>query len=129
MHPEFSPDGKWLAYFRRVNGFGFQIFKISVSKPREEIHLADFQHACNVPRWSPDGKWLLYQERDSVITVDSVNVGVWRLYKVPSICGAEQRLTHKVAFIIYEFLGKEVRRLVDQQLAAEEHSVRWDGFN
>jgi Tol biopolymer transport system component len=92
--PVFSPDNQWIAYYRRAPDLGFQIFKVHVDTPFQEIHLGDFEHSCNVPQWSPDGKWILYQKRDSVL---SNGVGVWRLYKMAENGGNEIRLTDSTA--------------------------------
>jgi Tol biopolymer transport system component len=58
-HPSYSPDGKWIAYHRAIDGTSRDIWVVPTtgaqpsritSDPSDEVH----------PAWSPDGKWIAF---------------------------------------------------------------------
>jgi len=58
--PAWSPDGRYLAYSRRI-GFQFDLFLIDFqSENREHIQLTNTHYNEEEPSWSPDGRMLVY---------------------------------------------------------------------
>jgi eukaryotic-like serine/threonine-protein kinase len=55
--PQWSPDGKTIAYEARVRGT-MQIFTLSAGS--DAVQLTRSEHSCNFPFWSPDGATLYY---------------------------------------------------------------------
>ena len=56
LFPEFSPDGKFVAYIRRSLGNGQLIVRALTSPPTEPL-----AKAWSNPRWSPDGNRIYYR--------------------------------------------------------------------
>jgi len=73
--PNWSPDGKQLAFMARRPGEPYHIFVVSQSggEPRAASHSTDNQGA---PTWSPDGRSLIYGR---VICMESNACGVYRI--------------------------------------------------
>jgi Tol biopolymer transport system component len=57
--PQFSPDGRWLAYMTNESG-AFEVYVMSFPdrKQREKASVGGGVQ----PRWSPDGKTLYYRQ-------------------------------------------------------------------
>lgn len=56
--PEWSPDGKQLAFVRVVEGKP-QVFVLSFDGG-EPLQLTKYKYGASAPKWSPDGKQLLF---------------------------------------------------------------------
>jgi hypothetical protein len=67
--PEFSPDGRWLAYSSNESG-RFEIYVLPFPGPGPRVQVSS--DGGNVPRWSPTRNELYY-----------VGVGVQRVMRVP----------------------------------------------
>lgn len=82
--PAWSPDGKQLAFTRRVGGKA-QIFILSMEggEPRQ---LTNYTHGASAPKWSPDGKRILFSSGISLenLLKDSLLNGAGSLPQWPS---------------------------------------------
>lgn len=56
--PNWSPDGKQLAFVRATEGKP-QIYLLSMAGG-EPVQLTNFKYGANSPRWSPDGKQIVF---------------------------------------------------------------------
>jgi len=55
-HPAFSPDGKWLAFFRVVDGQ--REVWVMPSEGGAPVNFSGHPGAGLLPEWSPDGNWI-----------------------------------------------------------------------
>jgi eukaryotic-like serine/threonine-protein kinase len=69
-HPEFSPDGRWLAYVSTESG-GPEVYVQPYPGPGEKVRVST--HFGSEPLWAPNGRALLYrsstQESQQVLSV------------------------------------------------------------
>jgi len=95
--PEWSPDGKWLAFWGMDQDHGRLGFWIVSANQEDKFVLAgngdDIEHCADPTKsggraWSPDGQWLAFNrcELDSGQGVWLAQVGNWKplLVKLPS---------------------------------------------
>lgn len=64
--PQYSPDGKWIAFKRGPFGLGLYLIPAEGGAERALVtdpEIGDF-------RWSPDSKWIAYNRRDPTSTWD-----------------------------------------------------------
>ena len=69
LHPQISPDGKWLAYASSESG-QFEVYAQAFPTLGEKIPLS--RDGGLQPRWSANGRELFYQNGDAIFVV---NVG------------------------------------------------------
>jgi eukaryotic-like serine/threonine-protein kinase len=67
--PQFSPDGRWLAYMSDESG-GFEVYVQPYPGPGGKWRVSVGGGAR--PRWNPNGRELLYVNGDKVMAVDIV---------------------------------------------------------
>jgi len=94
--PAWSPDGRYIAFIRRVLSPRLAVILIPQRGGRERV-LAEYDVAqasifaapgaepCAYVAWTPDSKWLAYPEADSK---------VWPLFLISTETGEKRRLTH-----------------------------------
>jgi phosphate transport system substrate-binding protein len=85
--PDWSPDGRWLAFWgadQGDNAFGTWI----VSSDGREVRTVEFLSATDAwdpggRAWSPDGQWLAFtrHESDPETGIWLVKVGTWELFQ------------------------------------------------
>ena len=84
--PQFSKDGKWLAYTSDENETGkFQIYVISF--PRGDLKLQISTEGGGQPRWSWDGKELYYRAPDHSYMAVDLKLGTKIEAAAPRIIG------------------------------------------
>ena len=57
--PRFSPDGRWLAFRRKVGDKPAQLWLLPVDGG-EAVPLTNLKHGASAPAWSPDGRRLTF---------------------------------------------------------------------
>jgi Tol biopolymer transport system component len=108
-NPQISPDGKMVAYTRRVSGHE-KIFVFSLDNPERKTQLTFGAHDDAAPYFSPDGQAIYYSstEDDEIYNVRSLDLrtGIVRQYTdtlggnmAPAVVSA--RGGDRVAFISY----------------------------
>jgi len=65
-HPEFSPDGKWIAYDSTVSG-SQEVYVQGYPLPGERVQIST--DGGSEPAWSRDGKELFYLSRSRMMSV------------------------------------------------------------
>ena len=68
--PEFSPDGRWLAYISRKSG-AFEVYVTAFPEPGREYIISAAGGMW--PRWRRDGRELFYLTDDNTLTAVEVN--------------------------------------------------------
>ena len=70
--PTWSPDGRWIAFFREMDAFdyGYEIFKMRANGERLTRLTRDLG-TDQQPDWSPDGGYLVYTWQWQVTTITS----------------------------------------------------------
>jgi Tol biopolymer transport system component len=63
--PQFSPDGKWLAYTADAGGTGFQVYVVAFPKGDHKVQVS--KAGGGQPRWARDGKALFFRALDNEI--------------------------------------------------------------
>jgi dipeptidyl aminopeptidase/acylaminoacyl peptidase len=88
--PEVSPDGRRIAFVRRVHGLG-QIFTMRANGT-DVVRLTHDPYRDRMPSWSPDGRTIAFFSR----TDSSNDAGYGRedIFTVSTADGRERRLTH-----------------------------------
>jgi Tol biopolymer transport system component len=62
--PQFSPDGRWLAFTRfRAEGAESAIFRVRVWGGQPE-RLTEWADNASAPDYSPDGRWIVFDTND-----------------------------------------------------------------
>lgn len=86
--PNWSPDGKWIAFDAGSGGEPSSIFVLdSAGGKLRRLTASGFTDA--VPSWSPDGRWIYFcSERG----------GRQDIWKVPASGGAAAQVTHNTGF-------------------------------
>ena len=94
--PNFSPDGKQLAFVRTVDGKP-QIFLLSLDGG-EPVQLTKFKYGAGTPKWSADGKQILFSANISLkdLLIDSTlnpshKLPIWP-YEKPGFSNNEELL-------------------------------------
>lgn len=60
-HPEFSPDGRWIAYVSNESG-GREVYVQPYPGPGEKVRVStDSTNGGSEPVWAPDGQGVLYR--------------------------------------------------------------------
>ena len=112
--PMWSPNGRWLAYFRGAQG-RTNIFKIALRRPRP-IRLTSHRASDHSAQWSPDGSRIAFvSERD----------GNSELYVMSAAGGRQQRLTNDAAHDEFFSWAPDGSRLayVSYRDGADPHSI------
>ena len=71
--PQYSPDGKWIAFTRFKSAEESAIFRVRTDGTQLE-QLTDFAENGSAPDWSPNGKWIAYDTHDAGIAPDAGNI-------------------------------------------------------
>jgi Tol biopolymer transport system component len=89
MRPAWSPDGRTLAFLRRLTTDRGELLLIpalgGAERKLAEIR-CEFRTGLCSPAWSPDGRWLAVSHRDSADMAEG-------LFLVSSLTGDKRRLT------------------------------------
>ena len=70
FHPEWSPDGEWIAVARHSDG-DYDIWKVR-SDGSEATQLTDLPGDQVWPTWSPDGGWIAFEDQQAGTDVSKV---------------------------------------------------------
>jgi len=74
--PRWSPDGKWIAFFRDERLWAESVDGASLSL------LGGYNmSSCDAMSWAPDGRRLVFVERDGVFVVNADGTGERRLFR------------------------------------------------
>ena len=81
-HPEFSPDGRWIAYVSNESG-GREVYVQPYPGPGEKIRVStDSSGGGTEPVWGPNGRELLYRGPGSQVGVFSVAISSFSPFRV-----------------------------------------------
>ena len=73
--PQWSPNGKWLAYVKCRSDYRFgDIWRVS-PMGGEEVQLTDTRCRREHLRWSPSGMWICYAAHDIVYRRQGNGIG------------------------------------------------------
>jgi WD40 repeat protein len=118
--PAISPDGKLVAYARRVSGHD-KVYVFPVSDPQRKVQLTYGTHDDTAPTFTPDGSRLFYSstEDDSVYNVRSIDLKTGVVHQYTDALGGAMTPAvlpnsspERVAFISY-FKGEYRLQTVD----------------
>ena len=85
--PDWSPDGRWIAFNAHSEGGYAQLWAIPVAGGEVRRLTSLAQNSYN-PAWSPDGRWIAFTARDQ---------GPFNLYAIPFAGGPLVQLTDSTA--------------------------------
>lgn len=88
--PEVSPDGRRIAFVRRVHGLG-QIFTMRTNGT-DVVRLTHDRYRDRMPSWSPDGRTIAFFSRTD--RPNAAGYGREDIFTVSTADGRERRLTH-----------------------------------
>lgn len=71
--PQYSPDGKWIAFTRFKSAEQSAIFRVRPDGSHLQ-QLTEFAENGSAPDWSPNGKWIAYDTHDVAIAPNAGNI-------------------------------------------------------
>jgi eukaryotic-like serine/threonine-protein kinase len=77
--PQWAPDGKSIAYTRRIHGV-MQVFTQLAGTP-DAVQLTKAEQNCSSPFWSPDGASVYYLSGGSLWSVSAAGGGSQKVYE------------------------------------------------
>jgi len=132
LHPDWSPDGRYLSYLsrRRVGGIGVgsqavTILNLATGESRDLIpRLAQVQR----PRWAPDGKSLLatgvVQKRRGVYRIDAATGEVSPVVELePGLSVANARWLRDGRSVLYTAVSQTQRLIVRDVASGAERQL------
>ena len=128
--PNFSPDGRWVAFPLGSTYYETNIFKMQVAVG-EPVQLTYFEHAGTFsPAWSPDGKRIAFisdQNRTSKVWTITANGGTPQPTEKTNASGTNNNLSWSPSSeIVYQKLGDRNFLRINDKTQAEETIIQHD---
>lgn len=73
-HPQWSPDGQWIAYISDKNG-EFNIWLRNAFTGEEKMLTKDLKTYIFSLKWSPDSRYILWSEKRNTLNLTEVSTG------------------------------------------------------
>ncbi len=128
-HPEYSPDGRWLAFVSMRDGSRqVWVAQANGENPRQLTHQSNY--ILGFPRWSPDSQSIAFHVRvseDAEVYVIGVADGVLRqvTYGLPGISAPSWSADGKFLYGFAKYNGSQfVSRIT---IASGKRELLWEG--
>ncbi|MBP1635461.1 MAG: domain protein beta Propeller [Acidobacteria bacterium] len=117
--PRWSPDGRLVAFERRVTGGPSQIAVIDAAGGSLRVVASSASHRLITPEWTPDGAAIVFASDEPVTGGRPVTARSFQLYAVPAAGGPARILTAAPGGAVSPALSPDGRRLVYVGYTAE----------
>lgn len=110
--PRWSPDGRWLAFERRIRGGASEIVRLDVASNQLRVLASSAAHRLVTPAWTPDGGGVVFASDQPFGGAPAALARSFQLYLVPAAGGPARRLTQVPGGATSPALSPDGRRLV-----------------